>query len=156
MTKKEKVLIAITQRGLMEQIHRKIISDSADAFLFGSHGTIGKAKSKEDLNQFMSVQTFADGSVKIPSCDNLLEEMKEIGRIINKAKPIKTIRYSDLVTSPTKRRLFPESRHRSKRILKKLLKRYHGEYEREPAIIEAPDAIYCHSSFRERIENHGM
>lgn len=97
--------------------------------------------------------TFADPD-HLLSPNDIAQNIEEIAALLKHAPKYKTIRYSDLVTSPTQRRLFPESRHRSKRILKKLLKRYHGEYDREPAIIETPDAIYAHSSFRERIENH--
>jgi hypothetical protein len=45
----------------------------------------------------------------------------------------------------TKERLFPESRHRSARIRKKLLKRFGGEFRKRPAMYQMPNGtIICH------------
>ncbi len=41
-------------------------------------------------------------------------------------------------------RLFPDSRHRSKRILKKLIKRHGGQFKKVPTIWYTPQAIYIH------------
>jgi hypothetical protein len=41
-------------------------------------------------------------------------------------------------------RLFPESRHRSRRIHKKLVKRFGGEFKKVPAIYQAGDTLYAH------------
>lgn len=44
----------------------------------------------------------------------------------------------------TDERLFPESKHRSKRIRKKLIKRFGSEFRRVPAIWKTPSAIIMH------------
>ena len=41
-------------------------------------------------------------------------------------------------------RLFPESRHRSKRVHKKLIKRFGGEYRKVPTIWEIPGSLIIH------------
>ena len=48
------------------------------------------------------------------------------------------------VLEDTEERLFPESKHRSKRIHKKLVKRFGGEFMKAPCILKAPTAIYMH------------
>ncbi len=52
-------------------------------------------------------------------------------------------------------RLFPDSRHRSKRILKKLIKRHGGQFKKVPTIWYTPQAIYIHpflyNDFKEQI-----
>lgn len=44
----------------------------------------------------------------------------------------------------TTERLFPASRHRSRRIHKKLVKRFGGEFRRVPAIWQTPQGIVMH------------
>lgn len=44
----------------------------------------------------------------------------------------------------TTERNFPASRHRSKRIRKKLLKRFGSEFRKEPAIFQIQGRIYAH------------
>lgn len=51
----------------------------------------------------------------------------------------------------TQERLFPESRHRSARLRKKLIKRHGGEFKRVPCILHAGDAIYAHPSLYGRL-----
>jgi len=55
----------------------------------------------------------------------------------------------------TKERLFPASRHRSRRIHKKLLKRYGGEYKiiHEPvAYMVGEHTLVCHPSIYEEVK----
>lgn len=54
----------------------------------------------------------------------------------------------------TEVRLFPVSRHRSKRLRKKLIKRHGGEFRMQPCIWQTPIGIVAHPSFRERIDAH--
>jgi hypothetical protein len=51
---------------------------------------------------------------------------------------------SDHALKETTERLFPASRHRSKRIHKKLLKRFGGEFRKVPAIWKTPNSIIMH------------
>lgn len=56
-------------------------------------------------------------------------------------------------TKNTKERNFPESKHRSKRILKKLLKRYKHEFKQEPAMFQTNDFIISHPIFKQELSN---
>jgi hypothetical protein len=60
--------------------------------------------------------------------------------------------YSEHIMDRTGPRLFPESRHRSKRILKKLIKRFSGEFELAPAIVKSGNVFYVHPHFKEELE----
>jgi hypothetical protein len=44
----------------------------------------------------------------------------------------------------TTERTFPVSRHRSRRVHKKLVKRHGGEFKKEPAIFQIQGRIYAH------------
>jgi predicted SpoU family rRNA methylase len=44
----------------------------------------------------------------------------------------------------TSERMFPESKNRSKRIYKKLVKRFGGEFRKRPCIWKTPAGIVCH------------
>jgi hypothetical protein len=52
----------------------------------------------------------------------------------------------------TTERLFPESKNRSKRIHKKLVKRFGGEFHKRLAMWRLGDTIYAHPSFRSQLE----
>lgn len=52
----------------------------------------------------------------------------------------------------TEERLFPVSKHRSRRIHKKLVKRFGGEYRRKPAIFKFGGTIIAHPSFKDTID----
>ena len=54
----------------------------------------------------------------------------------------------------TEERLFPVSRHRSRRIRKKLIKRFGGEYRKKPCIWKTPDGYVCHpATYRKLVSN---
>ncbi len=57
----------------------------------------------------------------------------------------------------TDERLFPKSRYRSKRIHKKLCKRFGGEFRKVPCIWKTPQGLVCHpdmySRLKEKIAN---
>lgn len=60
--------------------------------------------------------------------------------------------FSEHVLDATQERLFPESKNRSARIRKKLVKRHGGEFRRVPAIWLAWNGVlYAHPSMRERL-----
>lgn len=53
----------------------------------------------------------------------------------------------------TSERLFPESRNRSARIRKKLIKRFGGEFRKEPAAYTIGNhTIVCHPAIYEQIK----
>jgi len=55
---------------------------------------------------------------------------------------------SENALEATEERLFPESRHRSKRIRKKLIKRFGGEFRMRPCMFRTPMGIIAHPSYR--------
>lgn len=64
---------------------------------------------------------------------------------------VPNIRFSDYCTGPTSERHFPESKHRSARIKKKLIKRYGSEFVMGPAIYDTPYGILAHTSFEREL-----
>ena len=60
--------------------------------------------------------------------------------------------YDSNALKATTERLFPESRHRSARIRKKLIKRFGGEFYQQPCIWRAGDTIIAHPVYRAEIE----
>lgn len=50
----------------------------------------------------------------------------------------------------TEERLFPASKHRSRRIHKKLVKRFGGEFRKVPAIFRTADTIIMHPAMYEQ------
>lgn len=51
---------------------------------------------------------------------------------------------SDRALLETQERLFPESRHRSRRLHKKLVRRHGGEFRKVPAAWETPTGLVMH------------
>lgn len=61
--------------------------------------------------------------------------------------------FSEYALRDTEVRNFPVSRHRSKRVFKKLIKRYGSEYVKKPCMYQvAGDGIVAHPSYRAEIE----
>lgn len=56
----------------------------------------------------------------------------------------------------TAERTFPVSRHRSKRIHKKLVKRFGGEFRKRPCIFWSKDTIFAHPSFKAEFERQSV
>jgi len=59
---------------------------------------------------------------------------------------------SENALEATEERLFPYSKHRSKRIRKKLMKRFGGEFRKVPAIFMTRDTIIMHPVMYEQFE----
>ena len=59
---------------------------------------------------------------------------------------------SNMALKETTERLFPVSRHRSKRIHKKLVKRFGGEVRKVPAIWQTPNALIVHPTVYEQMK----
>lgn len=62
------------------------------------------------------------------------------------------IHYDHHALEATKERLFPESKHRSKRIHKKLLKRFGSEFRMKPCIWRMGSKIIAHPVYKTDIE----
>lgn len=67
---------------------------------------------------------------------------------------------TSMAVTATGERLFPQSRNRSKRIHKKLVRRFGGEYALEPGIIAHGNTIYIHplkiKEFKKEIESNKL
>jgi len=60
----------------------------------------------------------------------------------------------DKVLASTSEFLFPPSRHRSRRIHKKLVKRFGGEVRMKPACWKIGDKLYIHSTIWSELQKH--
>lgn len=60
--------------------------------------------------------------------------------------------FTTLALKDSEERLFPISRHRSRRIRKKLLRRHGGEFRKVPCMWRAGDVILAHPALRAEIE----
>ena len=65
-----------------------------------------------------------------------------------------SITFSPYALEATEERLFPASRHRSKRILKKLIKRFGGEFRMQPCMWRTHHGIVAHPNYRAILERH--
>jgi hypothetical protein len=74
------------------------------------------------------------------------------GSVAQKFNGLK-IYYTEAAQQPTWVRNFPYSKHRSKRIFKKLIKRYGSEFVMEACIFYTPNGIYVHPSMKRRFED---
>lgn len=66
------------------------------------------------------------------------------------------ITFSEAALEATSERLFPESKHRSGRIRKKLIKRFGGEFRMVPCVWQTPMGIIAHPSFKAKLRQAGM
>jgi hypothetical protein len=60
--------------------------------------------------------------------------------------------YSDMALKDSDKRKFPTSRHRSKRVHKKLLKRFGGEFVKVPCMYRVHGNIIAHPALKADIE----
>lgn len=91
--------------------------------------------------------------------EKLLESVREMKCLLADAPPPSVaplgsmlIVYSEYALKSTAERLFPASKNRSKRIHKKLVKRFGGEFRMVPAMWRIHDKIIAHPSFRSQLE----
>ncbi|WP_143199121.1 hypothetical protein [Bradyrhizobium sp. NAS80.1] len=83
-----------------------------------------------------------------------------IDKVLNAAKLVKAApALPQFVVAPnalkdTEERLFPESRNRSRRIHKKLVKRFGGEFRKVPCIVQVGDTYYVHPEVQAELDRH--
>lgn len=77
-----------------------------------------------------------------PTAAEMISSFRALMRDIPPAPP--EIRITLSAVAETTVRLFPESKHRSARIRKKLIKRHGGEFRREPTAYRIGNTIYMH------------
>lgn len=86
------------------------------------------------------------------TADMVLAAINAVQEKIGKISPRLEVRFTTAALAETTERMFPVSKHRSKRIHKKLVKRFGGEFRKEPAIWRVGNVIYAHPIYRPRIE----
>lgn len=77
----------------------------------------------------------------------ILDQMQRVIVSVPDQQIPREIRFTPDAVKPTDERLFPVSRHRSRRVLKKLLKRHGGEFRMAPAILFVGYTVYAHPSY---------
>jgi len=82
------------------------------------------------------------------TADSLLAQLNHIQR----AAPAMLLIYSVNALEATEERLFPFSKNRSRRIHKKLVRRFGGEFRMRPCIFKVNNTLIAHPSFRAEIE----
>lgn len=86
------------------------------------------------------------------------ESCLTVSKLLDAAKLIKTVPVlPQIIVTPsalkiTDERLFPASRNRSRRIHKKLVKRFGGEFRTVPGIIEIGDKMYVHPAIEAELK----
>lgn len=61
--------------------------------------------------------------------------------------------FTPVALEATPERLFPESKHRSARIRKKLIKRFGGEFVMKPCIFRMGNTFYAHPVYEREFRN---
>jgi len=79
-----------------------------------------------------------DSVLTMEKLDAMIAKVKAIGL----APPAPRIIVSDRALEQTEDRLFPPSRHRSRRVHKKLVKRHGGEYRMKPACLRLSNEVW--------------
>lgn len=89
----------------------------------------------------------AGGREPPPAPEPLAEKMRGWGALLRAAAPPWAglpVHVSHHCLKETAERLFPASKHRSRRIRKKLVRRFGGEFRKAPAAFMAPDGLHIH------------
>lgn len=77
-----------------------------------------------------------------------VEKLKESIRLVAEMTPVMAppprIVFTTSASKDSEERLFPASKYRSKRIRKKLIKRFGGEYRKQPCMWRVDNTIYAH------------
>ncbi|WP_439398767.1 hypothetical protein ACRQ5Q_15305 [Bradyrhizobium sp. PMVTL-01] len=81
-----------------------------------------------------------------------MDKLQATRRLIPPTPPRLTVTFSTFALKDSEERLFPPSKHRSRRILKKLIKRHGGVFRRVPAMYVINGEIIAHPSFRSQLE----
>ena len=97
---------------------------------------------------------FVTNTTVSPDGGLTIEHVTRAMRLLDRpVRPLPTaITFTPAALEATEERLFHASRHRSKRIRKKLIKRFGGEYRQQPCIWQTPFGIVAHPALKNRIE----
>lgn len=106
----------------------------------------------EEIGNSLYIAT-TNNRPRVPDEPISLDTIAEQIRGFEKVEPIPKISYTVNAVEPDyTRRMFPESKHRSARIRKKLIKRFGSEFGWKPVILKLGRNIFAHPSFREIVE----
>lgn len=92
-----------------------------------------------------TVEHWQDRAITV---DDILRSVRQVVDI----RPVPSLVFTETALLPGSERNFPPSRHRSKRVEKKLLRRHGGFYRLVPAVVRIGATIYAHPSFRPELE----
>ncbi|WP_027578520.1 hypothetical protein [Bradyrhizobium sp. Ai1a-2] len=81
-----------------------------------------------------------------------IQKIMDAMRSVRPAPAAPRVLFTTSALKETTERLFPASRHRSRRIHKKLVKRFGGEFRKEPAMWQVGGTIYAHPALKVRFE----
>lgn len=94
----------------------------------------------------------SDGVLTVAKLRRMVREVESDGRSGLFCTPVPPIRVFESVHAvEPSGRLFPESRHRSRRITKKLVKRHGGEFIMKPCSYMMGDTIVAHPSIAKEL-----
>lgn len=86
------------------------------------------------------------------TAESLMRDMREAMRKIERIPVQPRILFTPHALEDSTERLFPVSRHRSRRIHKKLIRRHGGEFRKVPCMWRVGDVIYAHPAIKPRLE----
>jgi hypothetical protein len=87
-------------------------------------------------------------TLTMESFNEAIRLVKNLGPVIPEVRIV----FDHYALKDTDVRLFPASRHRSRRIHKKLVKRHGGEFRKQPCMWQLGDTIIAHPSYRAQLE----
>lgn len=88
----------------------------------------------------------SDGVLTVAKLRGMIREVQGDERVGFFCAPVQELRVFESIHAVERARRFPESRHRSKRIAKKLIKRHGGEFTETPCSYMMGDTIVVHPS----------
>lgn len=86
------------------------------------------------------------------TAESLMRDINEAMRKVERIPVQPRIIFTSNALEETNIRLFPESRNRSKRIHKKLIRRFGSEFRKVPCMWRVGDVIYAHPAIKPRLD----
>jgi hypothetical protein len=83
-----------------------------------------------------------------------MDKLNAVVRLVRSVPRFPTISVTPSALVETEERLFPVSRHRSRRIHKKLVKRHGGVFRMKPGAFQVGDQIFMHPVLYEDLKRH--
>lgn len=94
----------------------------------------------------------SDGVLTVDKLRGVIREVQSAGRSGFFCAPVPALRVFESVHAVEPAgRLFPESKHRSRRVLKKLIRRHGGEFVMKPCSYMMGDTLVAHPSIAKKL-----